>query len=328
MARVGLVLGAGGVVGHAFHAGVLAALADETGWDPRGAEVIVGTSAGSIVGALLRAGFAARDLHEEARAGRPSWRTRRRLQRGEQPPAPLPAVPPAADVFGAIASPRLVARALAAPWAVRPGVVAAALLPAGSRSTDVIADRLGPLVGTRWPSRDLWVCAVELDHGKRVVFGRDRVPAVDLVTALSASCAIPGFFTPVAVGGARYVDGGVHSPTNADLLAGQDLDLVVVSSPMSHTGTWPAIGLDAPARAFARVELRREERKLRAAGTPVLVIQPGRRVRAVMGLNPMRSTHRAETTRQAYAATRRWIAGSAPRDLLAGLGTAKSGAAG
>ena len=60
MTRIGLVLGAGGAVGHAFHAGVLAALADETGWDAREAEVVVGTSAGSVVGALLRAGMSAK----------------------------------------------------------------------------------------------------------------------------------------------------------------------------------------------------------------------------------------------------------------------------
>jgi NTE family protein len=60
--RIGLVLGAGGVIGHAFHAGVLDGLCDATGWDPRDAEVIVGTSAGSVVGALLRAGFSPRDL--------------------------------------------------------------------------------------------------------------------------------------------------------------------------------------------------------------------------------------------------------------------------
>ncbi len=60
--RIGLVLGAGGVVGHAYHAGVLDGLAEATGWDPREAEVIVGTSAGSVVGALLRAGFSAHDL--------------------------------------------------------------------------------------------------------------------------------------------------------------------------------------------------------------------------------------------------------------------------
>jgi NTE family protein len=62
MARVGLVLGAGGATGGAFHAGVLAALEEATGWDPRTSEVILGTSAGSITGAMLRAGFSGRDL--------------------------------------------------------------------------------------------------------------------------------------------------------------------------------------------------------------------------------------------------------------------------
>src|SRR5262245_58017877 len=65
--RIALVLGAGGVVGHAFHAGVLAAMADSTGWDPRDADVVVGTSAGSVVGALTRAGFSASDLYADAR---------------------------------------------------------------------------------------------------------------------------------------------------------------------------------------------------------------------------------------------------------------------
>jgi NTE family protein len=60
--RVGLVLGAGGTVGQAYHAGVLAALEHDLGWDPRTAEVIVGTSAGAITGALLRLGIPAHDL--------------------------------------------------------------------------------------------------------------------------------------------------------------------------------------------------------------------------------------------------------------------------
>src|SRR4051812_16032692 len=56
--KVGLVLGAGGVVGAAWLIGALEALASETGWDPTSAEFIVGTSAGSVVGALVAAGIA------------------------------------------------------------------------------------------------------------------------------------------------------------------------------------------------------------------------------------------------------------------------------
>ena len=60
--RIGLVLGAGGTVGCAYHAGVLAGLQHHTGWDARDAVSIVGTSAGSLVGALLRVGLGPDDL--------------------------------------------------------------------------------------------------------------------------------------------------------------------------------------------------------------------------------------------------------------------------
>ncbi|HEY3483993.1 MAG TPA: patatin-like phospholipase family protein, partial [Ilumatobacteraceae bacterium] len=62
VARVGLVLGGGGVAGLAFHAGTLAALHHDTGWDPATADIVVGTSAGSIAGCILRAGISTEDL--------------------------------------------------------------------------------------------------------------------------------------------------------------------------------------------------------------------------------------------------------------------------
>ena len=323
MTRVGLVLGAGGAVGHAFHAGALAALEDETGWDARDADVIVGTSAGSVVAALLRAGFGPQDLYDEARGERPAWRARRRLHRSERHASTIPATPNLTDMFNLVASPRLLARAIAAPWTVRPGAAAAALLPVGSVSTDPLAERLRPLIGSRWPDRDLRICAVALDRGQRVVFGPDSRPPPDLVTAVTASCAIPGFFAPVSINGTRYVDGGVHSPTNADLLADLALDLVIISSPMSHTGRWPAIGLDTVSRGIARAALWREERRLRAAGTKVIVMQPSAAVRAAMGLNPMQSAHRERTAESSYTAIRRWLARPGPRTLLEGAKLAR-----
>ncbi|MFN0089381.1 MAG: patatin-like phospholipase family protein, partial [Acidimicrobiales bacterium] len=75
---IGLVLGAGGLTGSAFHAGVLAALHEATGWDPRGATVVVGTSAGASTAAYLRAGFAAEDLFAEAVGGELSPEAARR----------------------------------------------------------------------------------------------------------------------------------------------------------------------------------------------------------------------------------------------------------
>src|SRR5712664_2987388 len=93
MARIGLVLGAGGAVGHAFHVGVLAAVAEVTGWDARDAEVIVGTSAGSVVGALLRAGLSAPDLAARSTEDALSEEGQRIVARAdvgrvEQPPIP------------------------------------------------------------------------------------------------------------------------------------------------------------------------------------------------------------------------------------------------
>src|SRR6185436_7750278 len=108
----------------------------------------------------------------------------------------------------------------------------AGLLPEGSIPTDAIGARVRGLYGgTRWPERPLWICAVRLRDGHRVVFGRDPVDVPDIGVAVEASSAIPGFFRPVRIGEERYIDGGVHSPTNAELLAGLSLDGVVVVSP-------------------------------------------------------------------------------------------------
>src|SRR5450432_3427349 len=94
---IGLVLGAGGVVGHAFHAGVLAAVAESTGWDPRDADVIVGTSAGSVVGALLRAGASAPDLAARATGAPVSAAGQRLIDRAAEGSRDLPPIPSRAE---------------------------------------------------------------------------------------------------------------------------------------------------------------------------------------------------------------------------------------
>src|ERR687897_3414735 len=115
MARVGLVLGAGGGGGHAFHAGVLSALEQMTGGDPRAADVIVGTSAGSVVAAMLRAGFSAADVANRAR-GRPISPAGALLeQKASLGGARRPLRGPAGRGPG-VASPARVARALWEPW--------------------------------------------------------------------------------------------------------------------------------------------------------------------------------------------------------------------
>ncbi|MGH8986820.1 MAG: patatin-like phospholipase family protein, partial [Acidimicrobiia bacterium] len=127
MPRIGLVLGAGGAVGHGFHAGVLAELADATGWDPRAAEIVVGTSAGSVVGALLRAGLSAADLAARA-TGAPLSPEGARLAARAGGPASVPSRPPRRlGRLPRMASPGTFVRAAFPPFPpVRPGALAAA----------------------------------------------------------------------------------------------------------------------------------------------------------------------------------------------------------
>jgi NTE family protein len=313
MPAIGLVLGAGGAVGHAFHSGVLGAIADETGFDARDAEIIVGTSAGSIIGAYLRAGFSPADIVARATDQPLSPEGAERARPAEDAHRGLPAVPnkrPAGSTR-AMSAPRTFARALLPPWGVRPGAAIAAALPAGTVPTELITAGLRPLLPT-WPEAALWINAVSLATGRRVTFGRDLRISTDVATAVSASCAIPTFFEPVTIDGVRYIDGATHSPTNADLLAGLDLDLVVIVSPMSMASSTLRFTPDQPARRISRLALAREATRVRNSGTPVLTFQPTIDDLAVMGLNAMEGSKRVDVARQAALSTRarlqRWDA--------------------
>lgn len=306
MAAVGVVLGAGGLVGHAWHCGVVAALARETGWDARDAEVLVGTSAGSSVAATLRAGLSPADHLARVTGERLSGPGRALVGRAAgRPGAGLVTRP----TFGLRrpASPALMARAF-----LRPGVAMAGALPAGTATTAPMGDRIRALFDRRWPDRPLWICAVRLADGRRVVFGRDA-EAPDVGVAVEASSAIPGWFAPVTIGGQRYVDGGAHSPTNADVVARLALDLVVVSSPMSGTGV--ALG----ARAWHARTLAREVRGLRARGLPVLVVQPTAEDASALGGNAMDPARQVEAARRAVRSTTTTLARPDAAPLVAVL---------
>src|SRR5687768_17590360 len=95
MTRIGLVLGGGGIVGMAYHAAVLAGIEDATGWDPREAEVVVGTSAGSASGAELRAGVSAHDMAARRGSGEFSAEGERLLRTLGPPPQTAPEHVPA-----------------------------------------------------------------------------------------------------------------------------------------------------------------------------------------------------------------------------------------
>ena len=274
------MLGAGGPVGHAFHAGALLALAQVNGFDPRGAHVIVGTSAGAQVGALLRAGLTAEDLYARAR-GAPMTAAGSEIARGFRRP----------DFgrsrrWGWPAAPGYLLGTLARPWRLRRvGMLAAAGLPAGQVDLSDLAAGIRGQFEAAWPERGLWVCAANLDTGQRVVFGRTDAPVTDVGTAVAASSAVPSLCRPVEVDGARYVDGGMLSTHNADSLRETDVDEVVISSPLSRF-----VGL--------RGVVRRSAARLQATGRRVRCLEPDATVSAAMGFNVM-DTRRAPKVAEA-----------------------------
>lgn len=316
--RTAVVLAAGGLVGQAFHLGVLSALQEVTGFDARQAQTLVGTSAGSLVAAGLAGGLSALDLRAEL-LGEPLSEQGRRV-RGSRPRAVrMPDVPEPEPRRGPLA-PEALLSAARRPWRVRPVAVASSLLPAGRMSTDVIARGVERLHGTGWPERDLRICAVRARDARRVVFGTSRAPTVDVGVAVAASCAIPGYFAPVHVDGVAYLDGGVHSPSNADVVARDRPELVVVLSPMTvRRGTARRPRVDTPARLAMRRYLTQEVRRLRRQGATVVVLQPGAEDLPVMGLNPMQHSRVEDVLRVAAESTRRRLEAQ-PRlvELLAG----------
>ncbi len=322
---VGLVLGAGGMVGQAYQAGVLAALEREAGWDAREATVIVGTSAGSVTGAALRVGVPATDLAASL-SGVPTSRRGGAILRRVLPPDAGPL--PTPSMFALLRpwnlpSPALIARALRRPLAFRPEVAAMTLVPRGRVDISDRARGLDEHIGTHWPD-GLRICAVRRSDGARVVFGRPGAPTTRLAPAVLASCAIPGYFRPVTIAGTEYVDGGVHSATNADILKADGLDAVVVISSMS-AADGAAYGADGLLRRTVFRRLEREVARLEEAGTAVVRLEPGPEARRVMGVWSMAEDRGPRVIEAAYEETRLRIE-AAP--FLGSLGTSAAASAG
>lgn len=314
--RVGLVLGGGGVIGLAYHAAALAAIEVDLGWDPRTADVIVGTSAGSLIGGLLRSGVPASDLAATTVGAEalhsPPGAAEALRERPEFPPVRIGAF---------LRRPRMPSRTLLAawarrPWRVDPFAALVSVLPDGSLDLAEHATAIDRILGDAWPTEDLWVCAVRQDDLRLMVFGLDLRPS--LARAVCASCAVPGYIQPVRIDGRTYVDGGVRSTSNADVLCRSDLDLVIVVSPMSGRDL-RGLGIANVVRRRVRRRVQVERERLRQAGIPSVLIEPGPEVIEALGNDFMSSDNVGEIVRTAFLDTGTQIWAPGARTLLAGL---------
>ncbi len=264
MGERALVLGGGGITGIAWELGLLAGLA-ERGVDLTGSDLIIGTSAGSVVGAQIATGVSVEERYA-AQLVDPTGEIAASMGRATMLRFGL--------AFLSSRDPQRV-RARLGRLALR-----ARTVPEQER-IDVIARRL-PVHD--WPERALRITAVDARTGEFRVF--DRESGVPLVDAVAASCAVPGVWPPVTTGGRRYVDGGMRSPVNADLADGSDR--VVVLAPITR-GVGSMIGV-APQVAA-----------LRAAGSRVALASPDAAAVRAIGRNVLDPARRAASARAGRA---------------------------
>lgn len=261
-----LVLGGGGVVGVAWETAIVTGLL-EKGVDLREADLIVGTSAGSMVGSRLAGG---QDLR--APLGKPLTAV--------PIPAEGPDLPKLRDIFGRWSS----VDAVTPEFCREIGSLSLAAKTA--TEAEWIASTGGSLGVEDWPATALRISAVNARSGERVLWSGASGEA--LAPAVASSCAVPGMFPPITIGAERYVDGGVWSGTNADAALEIAPELVVVIAPITE-GT-------ASFGALADRSLLAEVAACESAGANVVVVVPGVAEKAAFGpdlMSPAAATEAA-----------------------------------
>ena len=277
----------------------------EAGLDPRTADTIVGTSAGAVLAGILATGHLPWELNE-----------RRRV--------PLFDIGPATPVEGGrwrdLRPPLgLLRSSLLPPYQVGIPALVGGLMPRGRLLTDHI-ERLLRSHAQQSPAslhKGVRIVAVDRSSGRRAVFGSrpaDRLPA-----AVAASCAIPGWFAPVHIAGHDYIDGGVHSVFNLDVAAeGKAATIVVLSAmsgsvPLSFGPAWLGMRIF---RGTVGIQLGREVRAARRAGSTVDVIEPGADEVLAMGRDLMDGQGTELAYRIGLLRTRKRLASERWRELV------------
>ena len=279
-----LVLGGGGPVGIAWESGLIAGLA-QAGVDLGQADFIMGTSAGSFVGARLAlgadaAGLAAPILAEPAPAAK-------------APEARPAEARPAADLSPLM---KMMAQAQAGdrdPQAVRVEIGAFALAaqtPDEAAFLQSFGRSFAGLPEDAWPERDYACTAVDVETGEFQLW--TRASGVGITRAVASSCSVPGIYPPVTLKGRRYMDGGMRSATNADLATGHELVVVVQVRVAAMAGPM--------GEAYAR-RFEGELDVLRSGGAKVVVLAPDAASQGAMGVNLMDFRKRADAARAGLA---------------------------
>jgi len=256
-----LVLGCGGVTGLAWEIGILAGLARQD-VDLAAADLFIGCSAGSVASAQLAAGVPPMRLLATQLEGTGAERVRPYSQQAADDKN--------RELYGKVGADLQQARRRIGAYALRSAT------PTLAERRAIIAARLS---ASDWPSRPLHVVAVDAHTGEERSFS--AADQVDFIDAIAASCAVPGAWPAVPIGGATYMDGGIRSMTNADMAAGYPT--IVVLAPLGYRDDNPVSG-----------HLRRELQALRAAGSQVQAVLPDEASLQAIGDNVLDPARRAE----------------------------------
>lgn len=276
-----IVLGGGGPVGIAWESGLLAGLA-ECGIDVSNADSIIGTSAGSAVGAQLAMGRRPAQLHAAVAAD--SARTDPSPTRGNAGNTPAPDLTPLMTFM------QRAATGDADPVELRREIGAFALSAPTMSEEAFIATFGQALAGAdSWPHPGYQCTAVDALTGEFVTW--TAASDVPLNRAVASSCSVPGIYPPVTINGRRYIDGGMRSATNADLARGCDVALVVAVS----------VNAPGPMSEIRERRLQGELDQVRESGGRLELIQPDQASQEALGLNLMDFRRRAGAAAAGYA---------------------------